>query len=273
VQEFLPNTAPPGPTDPYSAYPSGYLFRTSNGNSTYEGGMVNLHRRPRSGLTADAKYTYSKSLDDDYSLSGQGSVGGGPGVAQNWLDLSGQRGLSTTDRRHVLAAYAQYTTGMGLGGKTLMSGWKGRAYKEWTVTTTINVASGLPETPTVPESMLGATNGTIRANYVGGPVHLKSQGLFLNSAAFATPAAGQWGDARRDSITGPNQFSMNASMVRTFRLTNRLNLSAEIDASNVLNHMTYPGWNTTYTPGSKQFGEPLPPNTMRTMSITMRLRY
>ena len=99
-------------------------------------------------------------------------------MAQNWKDLSGQRGLSTSDQRHVLSANAQYTTGMGLGGKTLMSGWKGLAYKEWTVSTTIRYASGLPETPIVGGAMVaGAANlGTIRANYVGGPVHLNSAG-------------------------------------------------------------------------------------------------
>jgi len=274
VQEFLPNTAPAGGTDPYAAFPSGYLYRTSNGNSTREAGSIELRRRPRSGFTADAVYTYSKSLDDDYSLSGQGGVSNNSGVAQNWLDLGGQRGLSTSDQRHVLNANAQYTTGMGLGGKTLMSGWKGLAYKEWTVSTTIKVASGLPETPIDPYAVLGAANtGTIRANYVGGPVQLKSGEQSLNPNAFALPAAGQWGNARRDSITGPNQFSLNASMARTFRLSKEYNLDARIDASNVLNHVTYTGWNTTYIPGSLQFGEPLSANSMRKMSITMRLRF
>ena len=45
MQEFLPNTAPAGGTDPYAAYPSGYLYRTSNGNSTREAGSIELRRR------------------------------------------------------------------------------------------------------------------------------------------------------------------------------------------------------------------------------------
>jgi hypothetical protein len=274
VQEFLPNTAPAGGTDPYAALPSGYLYRTSNGNSTREAGSIELRRRLRSGLQAGARYTYSKSLDDVYSLGGQGGVGGGGGVAQNWKDLSGQRGLSSSDQRHVLTANAQYTTGMGIGGKTLMSGWKGLAYKEWTVSTTIKLASGMPETPIVSgETVLGggANSGSIRANYVGGQVHLNSPGVFLNSAAFQVPTAGQWGTARRDSITGPTQFSLNATMQRTFRLSKRYNLSAQLDATNVLNHVMYSGWNTSV--GSPQFGAPAGTNGMRTIQITMRLRF
>jgi len=275
VQEFLPNTAPAGGTDPYAAYPSGYLYRTSNGNSTREEGSIELRRRLRSGLQAGAKYTYSKSLDDVYSLGGQGGVGGGAGVAQNWKDLSGQRGLSSSDQRHVLNANVQYTTGMGLGGKTLMSGWKGLAYKEWTVSTTITLASGLPETPIYGGAVVSGTGftGSIRPNVTGvSPYAGLLPGYHLNPTAYSV-SSGQWGDARRDSITGPNQFSLNATMQRTFRLTKRYNLSAQIDATNVLNHVTYTGWNTTYIPGSTQFGEPLNANTMRTMQVTMRLRF
>jgi hypothetical protein len=106
---------------------------------------------------------------------------------------------------------------------------------------------------------------------VGGAVHLRSGGLFLNPLAFQAPAAGQWGTARRDSITGPNQFSLNAQMQRTFRLSKRYNLSAQLDATNVLNHVMYSGWNTSV--GSPQFGAPSGTNTMRTLQITMRLRF
>jgi hypothetical protein len=275
VQEFMPNTAPAGGTDSYAAYPSGYLYRTSNGNSTREAGSIELRRRLRSGLQAGVRYTYSKSLDDVYSLGGQGGVGGGAGVAQNWLDLSGQRGLSSSDQRHVLNANVQYTTGMGLGGKTLMSGWKGLAYKEWTVSTTITLASGLPETPIYGGAVVSGTGftGSIRPNVTGvSPYAGLLPGYHLNPTAYSVPS-GQWGDARRDSITGPNQFSLNATMARTFRLTKRYNLSAQIDATNILNHVTYTGWNTTYIPGSTQFGEPLNTNLMRQMSITMRLRF
>ncbi|MGP8260766.1 MAG: carboxypeptidase regulatory-like domain-containing protein [Acidobacteriaceae bacterium] len=277
VQEFVVNTYQPGLTvSPYGSAPSGYYYRTSNGNSTREAGAVTLRRRLRSGLAAGLTYTYSKSLDDDYAMGGQGSVasngsGASPQVAQDWQNPSGQRGLSTFDQRHVLSANAQYTTGMGIGGKTLMSGWKGLAYKEWTVQTTISAASGLPETPIDPATLPGSGySNIIRANYVGGPVHLKSAGSFLNSAAFQAPV-GQWGNARRDSITGPNQFSLNASLDRTFRLHTRYNLETRLDATNVLNHVVYSSWITTV--GSPQFGAPASANGMRSMSITMRLRF
>jgi hypothetical protein len=278
VQEFVANTYQPGlAISPYGSAPSGYYYRTSNGDSTREAGSVTLRRRLRNGLAAGLTYTYSKSLDDDYALGGQGPVTSSgsyatPQVAQDWQHLSAQRGLSTFDQRQVLSANAQYTTGMGIGGKTLMSGWRGLAYKEWTVQTTISAATGTPETPIDPAIVPGSgVSGIVRANYVGGPVHVHSGNLYLNPAAFALPAAGQWGTARRDSITGPNQFSLNASLDRTFRIHTRYNLETRLDASNVLNHVVYSGWGTTV--GSPQFGAVSGANPMRTMSLTMRLRF
>jgi hypothetical protein len=275
VQEFLPNTAPPGATNPFSAYPVGYLYRTSNGDSTREAGIVSLRRRLRSGLAAGLTYTYSKSLDDDYSLSGQGGVSNSSGVAQDWTNPGGQRGLSTFDQRHVLSANAQYTTGMGLGGKTLMSGWKGLAYKEWTVQTTITLASGTPQTPIYGGASTPGTGVTaaIRPNLTGvSPYSGLAPGHHLNLNAYSVPS-GQWGNARRDSITGPNQFSLNASLARTFRLHAKYNLDTRLDATNILNHVTYSGWNTQYIPNSTQFGAAQGPNGMRSMQLTMHLRF
>ena len=277
VQEFLPNSCPPpasGVSTPCTTAVSGYRYRTSNGNLTREAGSMELRRRLRNGFQGRMLYTYAKSLDDDFSLSGQGSVISGA-IAQDWLNPSGQRGLSTTDQRHVLTVSAQYTTGMGLGGKTLMSGWKGAIYKEWTVQTSINAASGLPLTPIYGGATVGGTGvtGTIRPNVVGSPYASPGAGYYLNPAAYVAPAAGQWGNARRDSIAGPNQFGMSASMNRTFRLHDRYTLDAQVNASNVLNHVVISGYNTTWIANSRTFGAPLGAKDMRSMSVQLRMRF
>ena len=284
VQQFLPNTtAPTTPATPQctsNCLPTGFTYRTSGGDSTREAGSIQLRRRLHNGFTANLLYTYSKSIDDDSTLGGQGPVAAGAasqssgssGTAQNWLDLTGERGLSTFDQRHLLTAQAQYTTGMGIGGRSLMSGWKGAIYKEWTFLTNISVGSGLPETPSFIAAVSGTgSTGTIRPDVTGAPLYAKPAGLFLNPAAFAAPASGQWGDARRDSITGPDQFSLGASMARTFRLHDRYNLDARIDSSNTLNHVVYSSWLTTWNSG--QFGLPAGANGMRTLTATMRLRF
>ena len=278
VQQILPNTCAPitepaGTTQPAcDPYPFGYAYRMSNGNSTREEGIMTLRRRLRSGLTANLTYTYSKSLDDDYQLGGGGGTGVSPQVAQDWQHPERQRGLSTFDQRNVLNFSAQYTTGMGLGGKTLLSGWRGAAYKEWTVLATITAASGLPQTPTDPLPLPNTAYYVLRASYAGGPITGSPKpNVYLNPNAFVLPASGQFGNARRDSLPGPDQFAMNASMARTFRLHDRFNLDARLDATNVLNHVAYTGWVNTV--GNSQYGTPQNAGPMRSVQITMRLRF
>ena len=93
----------------------------------------------------------------------------------------------------------------------------------------------------------------------------------LNPAAVTAPKAGHWGNAGRNSIIGPGQFTLNASMARTFRFTDRVNADFRLDATNVLNHVTYPKWNVVAT--SSQFGLPNSANAMRTVQATMRVRF
>jgi hypothetical protein len=277
VQEFLPNTCPPSLTGQLAsctAAPSGYRYRTSNGNLTREAGILELRRRLRNGLTAQLVYTFSKSLDDVYSLSGQGSATSEGTIAQDWTHPEAERALSSNDQRHLLVASAQYTTGMGLGGKALMGGWRGALYKEWTVATRINAGSGLPETVvcglcTATGSGLG---GTVRVNTLASPYGGVVPGFHLNAASFAAPV-GAWGSSRRNSIEGPARFSMNASMSRTFRLRDRYSLDGALNATNVLNHVVFTGWNSTWSPLNRSFGAPTSANGMRAISLEFRLRF
>jgi hypothetical protein len=285
TQEYLPNSYAYGGTPTCATCPVGFAYKTSGGDSTRESGQIQLRRRLRSGFTANISYIYSKSLDDAYSFGGSQGVGVNAQVAQNWQDLKAQRGLSTFDQRNVLAVTAQYTTGMGLGGHTLLDGWKGLIYKEWTVLATFNTGSGLPETPTDSYAIGGtAYSGIMRANMTGAGIHAGTGGLlYINPNAFTLPAAGQFGNARRDSIPGPDQFSLNASMNRAFRLKDRFNLTAEIDANNVLNHVVYSSWYTNVLQGqgtgaastttTNLFGTPTGANQMRTVAFQLRLRW
>ena len=269
LQSFLPNTYPVGAVNPCPACLSGYTYYTSTGNSTREAGSMQLRRRLHAGFTATATYTFSKSIDDSSVLGGGGNLGA---AAQNWLNLRGERGLSSFDQRHLLNVQMQYTSGVGIGGGGLLSGWRGRLAKDWTFVDNIIFGSGLPLTPVYSSIVTGTgVTGTIRASFTGASVYDAPNGLFLNPAAFTAPAAGQWGNASRYSITGPGQFTMAASMTRAFRLSDRFTLNLRIDANNPLNHVTFPNWNTTV--GSTQFGLPNSANAMRSVTTNMRLTF
>jgi hypothetical protein len=292
MQEFLPNTVPAGAVNPCPVCPTGFADLTSNGNSTREAGQFQLRRRLHDGFTASAQYTFSKSIDDDAalgspsrSLSAQTQNSFNPPVptspstsqgslviAQNWLNLRAERSLSSFDQRHLLSALLQYTSGMGAGGGTLLSGWRGALFKEWTMQTQITAGTGFPETPVYLEAVAGTgVTGTLRPEYTGAPLYAAPAGLHLNPAAYSAPAAGQWGNAGRNTITGPTQFTLNASLGRTFRLTDRLSLDARVDSINALNHVNFTAWATIIN--GAQFGLPAAANAMRSLQSSLRLRF
>jgi hypothetical protein len=266
-QEFLPHTYPAGAVNPCPACPSGYAYVTSNGNSMKHSGTIQVRRRLHNGFTSTVQYTLSKAIDNAM-LGGQNQ--GGTLVAQNWLDLSAERGLSNFDQRHNLSVQAQYSTGVGIGGGALMSGWRGRLFKEWTIATQLTAGTGRPLSPMFPAPVKGFTN-SVRPMYTGAPLYDAPEGLYINPAAFAAPLPGQWGNAGRHIITGPNQFLLNASMARTFRISDRVSTDLRLDANNVINTVTYASWNTVIT--SSQFGLPTAANNMRTVRLNMRVRF
>jgi hypothetical protein len=296
-QEFLPNTYAPGATAYCATCPRGFTYRTSNGNSIRHAFDLQLRRRLRGGLTATLNYEYAKSIDNDSSLGGAGyatastssSSGSGSSgssgvstvsastpaadmLAQNWLDLQAERSRSSFDQRHLVKFTFQYTTGMGLHGGNFFNGKGGALLKQWTVSSVLTAGTGPPQTPiyfaTVPGT--GVT-GTIRPNLTGADIYAGSLGYHLNSAAFAAPTTEQWGNAGRYSLEGPGSITLDSSVARNFRLRDPFTLDVRVDATNVLNHVVYTGWNAITN--STTFGLPTSTQGMRSLQISGRLRF
>lgn len=269
-QQFLPNTYPTGAANPCSSCPSGYVYLASGGNSSRQAGQLQLRRRLHGGFTGAIQYTYAKAIDNA-SLGG-GTAQSGPVIAQNWLDLKAERGPSNFDQRHLVNLSLQYTSGMGKGGITTLQGWRGAALREWTFATQVSRGSGLPQTPIYFAAVQGTgITGSLRPDTTGDSITAAPTGLFLNPGAYKAPARGLFGDAGRNSIAGPSQFSLDGSIGRTLRLRDPLNLDFRIDGTNILNHAAFTGWNTVTT--NSQFGLPVAVNPMRSLQTTLRLRF
>ena len=118
--------------------------------------------------------------------------------------------------------------------------------------------------------MLFRSTGTLRPD-ANGAIDPAASDFFLNPAAYSAPAPGRWGNAGRNSITGPAQFGLNLGLARTFTWGARLNLDWRIDAANVLNRVTYAGVNTMFS--SPQFGLANRANAMRKLQTSLRLRF
>jgi hypothetical protein len=271
MQEFLPNTYPAGAQPECLGCPSGFVYLTSGGQSARQAGQFQLRRRLRNGLTATVQYTLAKGTDNAGAFTGVNLTG--TAIAQNWLDLDAELAPSNFDQRHLVTAQFQYSTGVGRSASTLAEGWKGSLVnlsRGWTMTGQLTAGSGLPLTPVyfAPVAGTGVT-GSLRPNERE-PLVAMPAGSYANPTAFASPEEGHWGDAGRNSITGPAQFALDAGIMRTFAVGDRFSLDWRIDATNVLNRVTFTGVNTLF--GSPQFGFPNRTNAMRKLQTTFRLR-
>ncbi|MEK6396768.1 MAG: TonB-dependent receptor, partial [Terriglobus sp.] len=283
-QEFLPNTYAPGGTPTCASCPRGFTYRTSYANAIRHAGEVQLRRRLRSGFTATLDYVYAHSIDNAAFLGGGGTNTSSVDsalqayntpsetLAQNWQNLAAERSRSSFDQRHRLKFTLQYTSGTGVGGGMLMTGWRGRLLKQWTIAPSLVVGSGLPQTPiyiaTVPGT--GYTN-IQRANLTGADIYKAPTGYHLNAAAYAAPAPGQWGNAGRYSIEGPNSVTLDAHLGRVFKFRDPYSFELSVDSTNLLNHPVYASW-VTYT-NSSTFGLPTTAKPMRSFELHGRLRF
>lgn len=261
-RRILPNTYPTSAANPCGGCPVGFTYLTSNGNTNRHSGTVELRRRQKNGFEISARYTFAKAIDD-------AGLGSGNYVVQDWQNLRAERGLSSFDQRHQLVVQGQYTSGMleGIGG--FWDGWRGKLLKQWTLTSQWTVGSGQPLTPVILAPVQGTGfTGSLRPNVTGVPLYTSG---VLNPAAFAAPSPGEWGNAARNSITGPGQFTLNASLTRSFRINERVGMDLTINANNVLNRVTFVNWNTTVNSG--QFGLPTRANAMRTLQPSLRVRF
>jgi hypothetical protein len=271
---MLPNQGPPGATPPSGhqlGSALGFTYDAAVGDSTYHALQTRLMRRFRGGISMNARYTFSKSIDDASSFGGAGGT-----VAQNWLDLSAERGLSSFDRRHVFTMNWIYTSPFGNpNSRFASSGWAGRLLRNWSLSGGITAETGTPLTARVLGISAGALAqtggvGSQRADATGAPV--TSGTGFFNTAAFVVPPPGQFGNAGRNTIPGPNLVSVNAAFGRSFQFGDtRRRLEFRVEANNILNQVSYTNFGTVVN--SVNYGLPISAAGMRTLNAVMRFRF
>src|SRR5260370_9074747 len=107
------------------------------------------------------------------------------------------------------------------------------------------------------------------ADATGLPV--QAPGMLFNTAAFSAPAAGQWGNAGRNTIPGPTTLSLNGSVGPIFRLGERHGADLQVQAQNMLNHVTITNWSTVLS--SANYGLATTAAPMRRITVSLRFKF
>ena len=268
MRQLLPNTFPPGATNPCPGCPAGFVYLTSDGSSWRHAGQLAVRRRLRRGLEASVEYTLAKAVDDGVTFGGPSLQGAT--IAQDWLNLTAEHGRSRFDQRHTVTAEFEYAPGTAPRG--MGEGLAELLFSGWMFTGRLTVGSGLPLTPVYLAPVPGtAVSGTIRANRIDTVRTHAPRGAFLNPAAYTAPEVGRWGTAGRHPVSGPAQFELTAGIGRSLFWGDRFTVDWRLEASNVLNRVTYAAVNTVVN--SPLFGYPVLANAMRTVRMSLRLGF
>jgi hypothetical protein len=236
---------------------STFTLDLSEANSIYNALQVSFMRRMAQNRSFNATYVLSKSLDDSSTL--------GAGVVQIVDNIRGERARSNNDQRHRFTF--NYSVQSPVGADR--TSWRWHAIRGWTLNSNLSVISGAPFTATVPGDPSGTgIIGGARGQATGLPV---TGGDYFNLAAFTIPLSGTYGDAGRNTIPGITNFSMNASVFRTFRYKERHTITFTINSTNPLNKVNVTGFGTVI--GSINAGLPTTAAGMRTVSAQLRFNF
>jgi hypothetical protein len=247
-----------------------FIWESSGGSSILNSVNFRVRRRMTQGLGASATYTLSKSIDNASSIGGSTAV-----VAQDDRDLAAERGLSSFDQRHRFLGDLTYELPFGARKRWIQTGRGAEILGNWQVNVTATLASGTPMTARVLGGfgdVAGGVNGTLRADYTGAPITVANPTVseFFNTAAFAPPAPGTFGNAGRNTIIGPGTSSFNLGLSKTLTLSQSRTLSIQVLASNVFNTVQFATIDTVVN--SPTYGQVLAVRPMRRVQVVMRLR-
>ncbi|MGA3203237.1 MAG: hypothetical protein ABSF12_12180, partial [Bryobacteraceae bacterium] len=231
INQALPSTNPENlPPNPYF---SDVDIIESNANSTYHSLQARFEQRLWKGLSVLASYTYAKSIDD---ASGFFTTTGDPNFPQNSYDLSAERGRSDFDIRHRFTLSYGYDLPIAKGHRWL-GGWQSFGV--------LTFQTGQPFTVMLAEDDDNSNTGFSNLGYgannrpdIVGNAHLANPSAqeWFNTAAFAVSPYGTFGDAGRNILSGPGLATVDVSIMKNTRATERLNVQFRAEFFNVLNH-------------------------------------
>jgi hypothetical protein len=214
----------------------------------YDSLALKLTRRMHQGLSVLAGYTLSKSTDNG---SGIRTLNGDTLFPQNSFCLDCEWGLSVFDVRHRFVASVLYELPFGQGKPFMETGPGAAILGGWQVSAIVNKSSGFPRTAYVGTDRSNTAGGNDRPNTTGVDPNLpgdqQTAGRWFNTDAFALQPLGTFGDAGRNTFTGPGIFSIDMSIMRSFRMMQSKTIQFRLEAFNVLNNPILNDPNTTLT--------------------------
>jgi hypothetical protein len=255
-----------------------------NANSTFHSAQVSLTRRGTPDLNYTLAYTFSKDLDYSSSLHMSGPapwmVLGELDIAQNNQNLSAEHGRSLFDSRERFAGSVTYAIPFARGltslSRTVLDGWQFNALLAVNSSTPFTVYDSANVSLQAPHPGVSGMFGD-RPNAVGNPnsgaPHKVSQWVSPSAFQRLDPVAnaGQFGNEGRNSVDGPAYGSLDASLDKSFAISEKTRIQFRAEAFNVTNHVNLIP--PVFDMNSPAFGQITEAQAPRVLQFALKLQH
>ncbi len=204
-------------------YPNfGFIeWRAQNGKSTYKGLDLGVEKRYSRGYAFGVSYTIGDSQDN---TSEQLTTQGSNAFPQNSRDFSPWYGPSDYDVRHRVTT--NFVVDLPLGQNVFARDWVASGVWAW--------RSGRPYTVNQSGNNVG-TNMTGLPNLVGDAKGPETVDQWFNIAAFQAVTTGTFGNELRNRLRGPTWQSVDLTIQRRLKFTDRVAATLRWDIFNLFN--------------------------------------
>jgi len=208
------------------------------GHSDYNALQLEFTGRAGRGVRFRGNYTLSKSNDISSTLSANDGTGDSA-TAQDATNIDGNYGPSAFDVRHRVSFNATYEVPAWSGGgiaRVILANWQ--------VNGVVNAQTGIPFTPLVGFDIAkdSSGGGSERPNVAPGADLSQVIGTpqqWYDPKMFVLPTPGTYGNAGRNSLRGPGQVTVDASLFRLVPLSAGMKLQFRLEVFNLLNHTNF----------------------------------
>jgi hypothetical protein len=238
----------------------------TNSNGSYHSLEASLSRRFIQGLTFMGSFTFGKLLDY-YSAQNLGQT------PQNPFNERLDRARSDEDRSRVFSFSFVYEVPFLRNSRSPLAYVIGG----WSISGLITAATGLPVFVTSGQDFSLTGVGFDRPNLIGNPAlshpsRAAEIQKFFNTAAFTANLPGQYGTAGRNLFSGPGLSNTNISLVKSFRISERLGaLQFRSEFFNLFNQVNFGQPDGVYV--NKTFGQIQTAADPRILQFALRYRF
>jgi Carboxypeptidase regulatory-like domain/TonB dependent receptor len=220
--------------------------------SNYESMTVIFHQRLSHGLTLNAHYTWSHTLDIS-----DNSNGGGTPLQPYWWKAD--YGNANWDIRHRFVASFVYTIPFFRGANPILKG----AFGGWQSNGIVTIQTGTPfNVSTGTDTANTASSGTYRPDLLHAPSANCGRGHLvgcIDASAYtiadlypANPTNYAYGNEGRNLLHGPGSQTVNFSLFKNIPIRERLKFQFRFETFALFNHTNFGNPSTTF--GTSSFG-------------------